>query len=300
MTSQLFLGQWLALASQKLQQATLDNARQEAEYLLSHLLKKNTAYFYAYPETQLDAQAVAQLNFWLEERLAGKPLAWILGEWDFWGLTLEVTPATLIPRADTERLVEIALQLPIEKPNARVLDLGTGTGAIALAIKKERPAWQVDAVDFKLEAVALARKNARNLALDIRVWQSDWWQQIPPQTYDLILSNPPYIHPQDPHLLQGDLRFEPKTALVGGDDGLQAYRDLLAPIESRLTLGGYLLVEHGFEQAVPVAALFTQAKLKGIKCYKDYAGQARVTLGYKDSAKACNTTRQKQVNMINN
>lgn len=281
MANQINLSQWLVLTSQKLQQAGIDNAHQEAEYLLSHLLQKNTAYFYAWPETQLAANQLTQLNTWLKERLAGKPLAWILGEWDFWGLTLEVTPATLIPRADTERLVEIALQLPIEKPNARVLDLGTGTGAIALAIKKERPTWQVDAVDFKLDAVSLARKNARNLALDIRAWQSDWWQQIPPQTYDLILSNPPYIHPQDPHLSQGDLRYEPKTALVGGEDGLQAYRELLEPIQERLVLGGYLLVEHGFDQAAAVAELFNLAKLKGIECYKDYAGQPRVTLGYK-------------------
>lgn len=279
--NRLTLGEWLKSASLQLQLSGLDNAQQEAEYLLSHLLKKNSAYFYARPEAELENQQVEQLKTWLVERLAGKPLAWILGEWDFWGLTLEVSPATLIPRADTERLVELALQLSIDKPKARVLDMGTGTGAIALAIKKERPDWQVDAVDFKLDAVSLTRKNARQLELDIRVWQSDWWQKIPPQTYDLILSNPPYIHPQDPHLSQGDLRFEPESALVGGNDGLQAYRDLLLPIEQRLALGGYILVEHGFDQAAAVAKLFSLAKLSGIQNYTDYAGQPRVTLGYK-------------------
>lgn len=279
--SPLALAQWLQAASQQLLEVSIENAHQEAEYLLSHLLQKNTAFFYARPEFELSVKQLKQLNLWLKERIAGKPLAWILGEWDFWGLTLEVTPATLIPRADTERLVELALELEINNPKVRVLDMGTGTGAIALAIKKERPNWQVDAVDFKLDAVNLARKNARQLELDIRVWQSNWWQQIPPQTYDLILSNPPYIHPQDPHLSQGDLRFEPKTALVGGEDGLQAYRELLAPIQQRLVTGGYLLVEHGFDQQVAVAELFSHAKLMGIECYKDYAGQPRVTLGYK-------------------
>ena len=276
----LTLGQWLQTASQQLLVGGIENARQEAEYLLSYLLQKNTAYFYTRPELELQEKQQEHLNAWLQERLAGKPLAWILGEWDFWGLTLEVTPATLIPRADTERLVELALHY-CNHPKARVLDLGTGTGAIALAIKKERPDWQVDAVDFKLDAVNLARKNARQLQLDIRVWQSDWWQQIPPQAYDLILSNPPYIHPQDPHLTKGDLRFEPQTALVGGEDGLQAYRDLLVPIQQRLMPGGYLLVEHGYDQETAVSELFSHAKLKHIKCYQDYAGQPRVTLGCK-------------------
>lgn len=276
----LTLSEWLAAAYLQLQEAGIDNARQEADYLLGHLLQKNTAYFYAYPEVELEAKQLQQLEAWLKERIAGKPLAWILGEWDFWGLTLQVSPATLIPRADTERLVELALGLTI-KPKAKVLDLGTGTGAIALAIKSERPDWQVDAVDFKLDAVSLARKNARQLQLDIRVWQSDWWQQIPAQTYDLILSNPPYIHPKDPHLSQGDLRFEPKTALVGGEDGLQAYRELLTPIQNRLVKGGYLLVEHGYDQAAAVAALFSLANLRDIKTYTDYLEQPRVTLGCK-------------------
>jgi len=276
----LTLSEWLAAAYLQLQKAGIDNARQEADYLLGHLLQKNSAYFYAYPEVELQAKQLEQLEVWLKERITGKPLAWILGEWEFWGLTLQVSPATLIPRADTERLVELALDLTL-KPKARVLDLGTGTGAIALAIKSERPDWQVDAVDFKLDAVSLARKNARQLQLDIRVWQSDWWQQIPAQTYDLILSNPPYIHPKDPHLSQGDLRFEPKTALVGGEDGLQAYRELLTPIQNRLVTGGYLLVEHGYDQAAAVAALFSLANLRDIKTYTDYLEQPRVTLGCK-------------------
>lgn len=272
------LGSWLQQASQQLHQAGLDSPRHEAQCLLSHLLQKNTAFFYARPEFLLNADQLQQLNVWLQQRLEGQPLAWILGQWEFWGLPIKVSPATLIPRADTERLVELALEV-CQQPDARVLDLGTGTGAVALALKKERPGWLVEAVDFKAEAVALARDNARSLKLDVKIWQSDWWQQIPPGQYDLLVSNPPYIHPNDPHLVQGDLRFEPVSALVGGEDGLQAYRDLLASILQRLTPGGYLLVEHGYDQADIISELFSLAGLESIQSYRDYAGQPRVTLG---------------------
>lgn len=276
------LGSWLQQASLQLQQAGLDSPRHEAQCLLSHLLQKNTAFFYAHPEFLLDAGQLQQLNHWLQQRLEGQPLAWILGQWEFWGLPLKVSPATLIPRADTERLVELALEV-CQRPDARVLDLGTGTGAVALALKKERPGWQVEAVDFQAEAVALALENAQCLKLDVKIWQSDWWRQIPPGQYDLLVSNPPYIHPDDPHLEQGDLRFEPVTALVGGADGLQAYRELLAPIQQRLNTGGYLLVEHGYDQAAAVSELFNLAGLEAVKGYRDYAGQPRVTLGQRSN-----------------
>lgn len=272
------LDQWLQEATGQLQQAGLDSPRHEAECLLGQVLQKNTAFFHARPETLLDAAQLGQLNAWLRRRVESEPLAWILGEWEFWGLRLKVSPATLIPRADTERLVELALQ-NCNLPRAKVLDLGTGTGAVALALKTERPAWQVDAVDLQPEAVQLARSNARALKLDIRIWPSDWWQQIPAGQYDLIVSNPPYIHPDDPHLQQGDLRFEPVSALVGGSDGLDAYRALLAPIQQRLMPGGCLLVEHGYDQAEAVAGLFAEAGLVSVQGFLDYAGQLRVTLG---------------------
>lgn len=277
------LDQWLQQAFGQLQKAGLESPRHEAECLLGQMLQKNTAFFHARPETLLDERQLEQLGVWLRRRTDGEPLAWILGEWEFWGLPLQVSPATLIPRADTERLVELALQNCV-LPRARVLDLGTGTGAVALALKTERPDWQVDAVDLQPEAVQLARSNARALKLDVRIWPSDWWQQIPAGQYDLIVSNPPYIHPDDPHLQQGDLRFEPVSALVGGSDGLDAYRALLAPIQQRLAPGGWLLVEHGYDQAGAVARLFAEAGLESVQGFRDHAGQPRVTLGCKSSA----------------
>jgi len=274
----LTLQGWLIQASQRLAEAQLEAPRREAEILVCHLLQKNTAYLFTWPEQLLQDQQLEQLDVWVKQRLAGQPLALILGEWEFWGLSLKVSPATLIPRADTECLVEAALGLCTHK-HARVLDLGTGTGAIALALKSERPNWQVEAVDLSPSAVQLARDNARQLQLDVRIWQSDWWSAIPEGQYDLIVSNPPYIHPQDPHLTQGDLRFEPASALVGGDDGLQAYRQLLVEIPQRLQANGWLLVEHGYDQAKPVSGLFEQFGLAAIATRKDDAGQARVTQG---------------------
>ncbi|WP_218563955.1 peptide chain release factor N(5)-glutamine methyltransferase [Marinospirillum perlucidum] len=270
---------WLQEAAAQLLNAGIDNARQEAEILLCQLLQKNPAYLFTWPGQELSQEQQTSLGRQLHQRLEGTPLAWILGEWEFWGLPLRVSPATLIPRADTEVLVEAALDSCV-LPQARVLDLGTGTGAIALALKKERPQWKVDAVDFQPEAVALARENARHLQLDIRVWQSDWWQAVPETPgYDLVVSNPPYIHPEDPHLQQGDLRYEPSSALVGGTDGLEAYRQLLAGLPKHLRPGGWFLVEQGYDQAEALQGLFARAGLLERLTYPDYAGQPRVTRG---------------------
>lgn len=274
----LELKTWLLQAQQRLADAGQESARREAELLLCHLLQKNTAYLFTWPEQVLSLEQQEQLEVWMQQRLAGQPLAWILGEWEFWGLPLQVSPATLIPRADTESLVELALELDLN-PQARVLDLGTGTGALALALKSERPGWQVEAVDCASAAVQLARTNARQLQLDVRIWQSDWWQAVPPGRYDLVVSNPPYIHPSDPHLNQGDVRFEPRRALVGGEDGLEAYRQLLAEVPQRLQPEGWFLVEQGYDQSKAVAELFEQAQLSQVRTYQDAGGQPRVTLG---------------------
>lgn len=269
---------WLQQARQALLSAEIEAADQEARLLLCFALDVKAAYLFAWPEQQLNPEQTVKLQQLLHQRLQGQPLAWILGEWEFWGLPLKVTPATLIPRADSETLVEQALEV-CTQPRARVLDLGTGTGALALALKKERPDWHLDAVDVQPAAVQLARENARRLGLDVRFWVSDWWQGVPQQHYDLVISNPPYIHPQDPHLKQGDLRFEPRSALVGGQDGLEAYRQLLKPLGRFLRPGGWFLVEHGYDQAEALAALCQQAGLEALACQQDYAGQPRVTLG---------------------
>lgn len=276
--AQTSLHSWLQQASYQLANSGCSNHRQEAEYLLAQALNKPKAFLYSHPETLLSPAQTQQLNNWLTARLAGQPLAWILGSWEFWGLELQVSPATLIPRADTELLVELALDLHLPD-QARVLDLGTGTGALALALKHERPNWLLTASDVQPAALELAHTNAKRLNLDIDLVLSDWWHNLPQHTYDLIVSNPPYIHPDDPHLQQGDVRFEPATALVGGADGLDAYRQILAPIQQRLNPRGYLLVEQGYQQATAVAQLFQLAGLTEVQTFTDYGQQPRVTLG---------------------
>lgn len=270
---------WLVNASSQLKVAGLTNHQQEATLLLTHLLAKPASFLYTYPEAQLNAEQLTQLNELLAERLAGKPLAWLLGSWEFWGLSLKVSPATLIPRADTESLVEAALTLPLPA-NAKILDLGTGTGTLALALKSERPTWQLDAVDVIPAAVELAQSNAKNLNLEVKVWQSDWWQNIPAANrYQLIVSNPPYIHPDDQHLNQGDVRYEPTSALVGGEDGLAAYRQIFSQAANFLAPQGYLLVEQGYDQAEALAELVNSyPQLKLIRQGQDLGGNIRYSL----------------------
>lgn len=270
---------WLTSASNQLEAAGNTNTQQEAQLLLSHQLAKPASYLYTYPEAELTAQQTSQLEELLKRRLTGEPLAWLLGSWEFWGLELAVSPATLIPRVDTESLVEAALALDLPT-QARVLDLGTGTGALALALKSERPTWQVAAVDLIPAAVELAQANAQRLGLAIKVWQSDWWQGIATSDrYNLIISNPPYIHPDDKHLNEGDVRYEPTSALVGGADGLAAYREIFSRAAEFLAPQGYLLLEQGYDQAAALAELVKQTpELTLLEQGKDLGGNCRYTL----------------------
>ena len=255
-----------------------DTQRLDAELLLSHVTGWSRTTFRAWPEREVPAADRERFQNLLNRRIEGEPIAHLLGEQDFWSLTLAVTPDTLIPRADTECLVEIALDLPVPS-QARVMDLGTGTGAIALALASERPQWQVSACDAVPDAVALARRNAEKLALPVTVQLSHWFDDLPPQRFDLIVSNPPYIAADDHHLAQGDVRFEPASALVSGADGLDDLRLIVAQAPDWLNDGGWLVVEHGYDQAAPVQALFRQAGLVAVTSRKDYGGQDRVTLG---------------------
>lgn len=270
---------WVTKASSQLKAAGLTNHQQEARLLVCHLLGKPTSYLYTHPEIELSPNQLSQAEEVLHQRLAGQPLAWLLGSWEFWGLNLKVSPATLIPRADTESLVDAALALNLPA-NAKILDLGTGTGALALALKSERPNWQVEAVDLVPAAVELALTNAKNLELEVNIWQSDWWQNIPTANrYDLILSNPPYIHPADEHLTQGDVRYEPTSALVGGADGLAAYREIFSRAAEFLTPQGYLLVEQGYDQATALVELASASpNLHLLKQGKDLGGVVRFSL----------------------
>lgn len=255
------------------------SARLDAELLLAHVLGKPRSYLRAWPEREVPPEPAARFAASLARRRQGEPVAYILGHQGFWSLDLEVTPATLIPRPDTELLVETALALLPATPTA-VLDLGTGTGAIALALATERPAWQVLGVDRIAEAVALASRNRERLGLrnaDFRV--SDWFSAVAGQRFRLLVGNPPYIAAGDRHLGEGDVRFEPSSALVAGVDGLDDLRTIVAGAPAHLEPGGWLLLEHGYDQAAAVRALLEAAGFVAVESRRDLGGQVRVTLG---------------------
>lgn len=256
-----------------------DEARLEAELLLAHALDRPRSWFYAHAGDLLelrDATAFAEL---LRRREGGEPVAQITGHRGFWSLDLAVTADTLIPRPETELLVELALErLPRTEPR-RVLDLGTGTGAIALAIASERPLADVTAVDASEPALQVARENAADAGLALRLLAGDWFSAVAGETFDLVASNPPYIADDDPHLRQGDLRFEPRSALASGPDGLDAIRVIARDAPAHLVPGGWLLVEHGHEQGPAVRALFSAAGLQAVATERDLEQRDRVTLG---------------------
>lgn len=255
-----------------------DTPRLDAELLLSHLTGWTRTSFRAWPERQPPACAVTEFRILVQRRVAGEPVAHLLGEQEFWSLPLEVKASTLIPRPDTECLVEAALELPVAW-QATVLDLGTGTGAIALALASERPGWSVRACDSRHHAVELAVRNATNLGLPVTVVLSNWFADLPSETYDLIVSNPPYVAAQDPHLKLGDVRFEPASALVSGTDGLDDIRHLVSAAPVRLNNGGWLLIEHGYDQGQAVRHLYSEAGFKNVETRQDYGGRDRFTLG---------------------
>ncbi len=259
-----------------------ESPRLDAELLLSQVTGWSRTRFRAWPEQALSAQQQAGFDRLVAQRAAGHPVAHLLGEQGFWSLPLAVNDTTLIPRPDTECLVERALSLPLPE-DARVLDLGTGTGAIALALASERPAWRVQACDAQPGAVALARANARTLGLTVDVRLSHWFSELPPACFDLVVSNPPYIASNDPHLSEGDVRFEPASALVSGPDGLDDLRLIIARAPDWLESGGWLAVEHGHDQSAAVSGLFAKAGFVAVQTHRDYGGRERLTLGRLDS-----------------
>jgi len=252
----------------------------EAELLMAHVLQRSAAWLFAYGDAELeDAQAAAFLQL-LERRIAGAPVAYLLGRRGFWRFDLAVTPATLIPRPETERLVELALERLPAQSEARVLDLGTGSGAIALALAFERPRCRVVATDVSADALAVASSNARALGLgNLDFRHGDWWRPVAHERFALVASNPPYIADDDPHLAQGDLPHEPRQALASGADGLDALRTIAHGAGDHLEAGGWLLVEHGWQQGAAVRALFEAAGLCDVHTAQDLEGRDRVTLG---------------------
>ena len=254
--------------------------RIDAELLLLHVMERERIWLFTHDSEVLDDANAAAFDALIARREAGEPVAYLVGTRGFWTLDLTVTPDTLIPRPETERLVELALERIPLNTAARIVDLGTGSGAIALAIARERPHSRVIATDASEAALVVARRNAeRNSIVNIAFRAGSWFAPVAGERFDLVVSNPPYIESDDPHLQQGDLRFEPATALAAGPDGLDDLRVIATEAASHLTQRGWLLVEHGWNQGDAVRDLFTAAGLTEVHTATDLEGRDRITLG---------------------
>lgn len=255
-------------------------ARLDVELLLAAALGKPRSFLHTWPERIVSTEAAQAFAGYLQRRRTGEPVAYILGQQGFWSIDLEVATHTLIPRPETEMLVETALELLPGAIPHRLLDLGTGTGAIALSLAKDRPQWEVTAVDRVQEAVELAERNRRRLHLDnAQVLHSHWFSAVQGQRFDLILSNPPYIAASDPHLVEGDVRFEPSSALVSGTDGLDDLRLIVSQAPAHLESGGWLLLEHGYDQGPAVRDLLSGHGFEQIQTRRDLGDHERITFG---------------------
>ncbi len=274
----------LRQATARLAAAGSPSARLDAEVLLCHVLGVDRTWLYTWGDRTAEAATLASLDALLARREAGEPVAYLTGEREFWGLRLATEPSTLIPRPDTETLVEVALEKAAAAPG-RLLDLGTGTGAIALAFASERPGWAVLGVDLRAEAVALAGRNAERLGITgAEFRQGDWFSALGQdepagERFDLIVSNPPYLADDDPHLARGDVRFEPLSALVAGEGGLADLHHLVRGAREYLVAGGWLLLEHGAEQGAAVRQALTAAGYRDVASRRDLAGHERISLG---------------------
>lgn len=253
-----------------------DTARLDAEVLLAFALGRPRAYLHAWPERGLDPEVWSRFRGLVERRRAGEPVAYITGRREFWSLDLAVTRDTLIPRPETELLVELALQAMPESRSVRVADIGTGTGAVALAIASERPQSTLVATDISAAALQVARGNATRLGVrNVEFREGDLCAPLHAEVFDIIVSNPPYVRNGDPHLEQGDIRFEPISALVAGPGGLDVIKRLAACARDHLTEGGWLLMEHGHDQAGEVRRLLSRYGYNEITSHRDGAGHER-------------------------
>ncbi|MDH3863145.1 MAG: peptide chain release factor N(5)-glutamine methyltransferase [Gammaproteobacteria bacterium] len=257
--------------------ALSDSPRLDAELLLARVIDVPRSYLFAHPEEPLDAHTVDRFRAVLDRRLAGEPMAYITGIREFWSLELMVTPATLVPRPETELLVDLALREIPRRADWGILDLGTGSGAIAIAIAKERPLSRVTATDVSAEALEVARQNARQLEIpNIEFLSGDWTGPVQGRTFNVVVSNPPYVRSDDEAL--DALHCEPRSALSAGEDGLDAIRILARDCRALLEPGGVLLIEHGAEQRDGVAAALREHDWSDVTCHTDYAGLPRVTV----------------------
>lgn len=267
-----------ALAFTQQLEGLSESPKADLELLLCHLLNKPRSYLYTWPEVCLSEQQQHQLNSLLARRVNGEPIAHLTGRRGFWTLDLEVTRDTLIPRPETELLVEWVLQ-HFPQPSLRVADLGTGSGAIALALASERPNWQVDATELQPEAVKLAQRNAQRLGLKhVQIMQGSWCNPLS-GIYDLLVSNPPYIDPQHPCLSEGDLRYEPLSALVADQAGMADILNIIAQSTHFLIERGWLVFEHGYDQGAAVQQALQQAGFKDCFTQQDLNGHDRISGG---------------------
>lgn len=249
----------------------------DAQVLLCHVLARPRSYLFTWPERELEAHQQQSFLALLARREQGEPVAHLTGEREFFGRNFSVTPDTLIPRPDTETLVELALKLGPAGP-ARVADLGTGTGAIGVTLALERPQWQVTLTDLSAAALAVAGGNARQLGAQVTLQQGSWLEDCR-GPFDVIVSNPPYIDPADHHLDEGDVRFEPRSALVADQRGLADLATIITQSAARLVAGGWLLLEHGYQQGAQVRALMEAGRFDGVRTERDLGGNERVTVG---------------------
>jgi release factor glutamine methyltransferase len=267
----------LAESSQQLQISS-DSAYLDVEILLGHILNKDRSHLRAWPEKQLSEQQLSQFNALFKQRLQGIPIAYLTGTREFWSRDFITTPAVLIPRPETETLIELCLNLIQNTPDTSLLDLGTGSGIIAITLAAELKSIQVTAVDNSIAALTVAQRNASlNNTNNIQFIQSHWFSQVPQKQFNFILSNPPYIDPADLHLQQGDLRFEPNSALISQKNGLQDIIDIAQHSKDFLKQNGYLILEHGYNQQHPVHNILKAQNYDNIYCLTDLSGQARVS-----------------------
>ncbi|WP_085917421.1 peptide chain release factor N(5)-glutamine methyltransferase [Halomonas sp. CSM-2] len=278
----------LRKATERLVRAGSPSARLDAEVLLGHVIQRDRTWLYTWGDKGCSTWQQARFDALVAARAQGYPVAYLTGEREFWGLRLMTSPDTLIPRPDTETLVALALSRAAQ-PQGRLLDIGTGTGAIALAFASERPDWQVTGVDLLPAAVALAQKNAAKLGLGNACFeQSDWFSAfaVPRETaaFDVIVANPPYIAADDPHLKRGDVRFEPASALVADADGMADLLHLIVTAKAYLADSGWLMLEHGHDQAAELREAMRVAGYQNVETVRDLGGHERVTLGFLTTA----------------
>lgn len=259
---------------------TSPSAALDAQVLLSYVLQCNSAYLFTWPEKNLENKPLEKYQALIQQRQHGTPVAHLTGQREFWSLNLNVNDSTLIPRPETETLIEFILKKFSNEKNLKLLDIGTGTGAIAIALATEKPRWNISACDISEQAIQLAKKNSKQHHTDnISFIQSDWFSNINDKDFNVIVSNPPYIANDDIHLSQGDVRFEPKNALTSGETGMDDIEYLCLHAKQYLLNPGYLIVEHGYDQEQAVSECFTKNNYIDIEQRQDLSGHTRMTSG---------------------